>query len=451
MARLKRANETFLLATGNQAVIADGTTTLVDADGTTNLASGQLGVFHVGIEGTNTPYTAIAVGDTFIESPAIMISQGTANAADAGLGTDGVYKKPHRDSHRIVGKNTRYWRGKAYVAPRQNAWVIGADDAASDAIGTPLDETTYSVRISFKGRRNDEAYSLSTRDSVIASVTTPDYTTLGTVNPLDHLIQNMVSELNKMSRLIVTNGRRGNKNFVALAVRFEAGFSGANSTTNVSALDSLDGAVAVTGYGFSTDAETAAANDNSAMGAAFVAMVADTNCDVDTDTQVVDLDLATAGVAVSGCNGIIIIALDALTAYVDRIPQLKTDLEVSLPNGFATTVGCYDSSAMKEGENTPRQLQILYNDTQGQREYPANQNRTEFPVITPPLTFDTTAIYSVYIIESDSVDTKLISPNVVSPLRTYIVIPDASTTTKNGLEAVLNSYFNSVGLPAVNI
>lgn len=451
MARRKRANEFFLLATGNQTVIADGVTTLVDSDGTTNLASGQLGVFHSGLGGTNTMNTAISTGDTVAESPKIIIAQGTADAADAGLGSDGFFNKPYRKSHEIVGRNVRVWSGKAYVAPELNAWVIGADDGAADAIGTPLDNTTYSVRVTFHGRRYDEMFNIRTRKSIVASVTTPDYTALGTVNPLDHLIQNLVYELNKNSRLIVTNGRRGNENFVAMAVRFEAGFSGANSTTNVSTLDSLDGAQAVTGYGFSTDAETATANNNSQMGAAFVNMVADTAVDVDTDTQVVDIDIATAGVATSGCNGIIIIGLNALTIGEDRIPQVKTRLVVSLGENFLSSVTCAESSDVEEGSGVPRQLQLLYNDTQGQREYPANQNRVEFPVIAPPVTFDTTAIYSIYIIESDVADAKIISPDVVNPLRTYVIVPDASTTTKNALEAVLNPYFGSVGLPAVNI
>ena len=451
MARRKRAPEVFLLATGNQSVVADGITALVDSDGTTNLASGQLGVFHSGLGGTNTMNTAISTGDTIAESPKIFIAQGTADAANAGLGSDGFFNKPYRRSHEIVGRNTRVWTGKAYVAPELNAWVIGADDGAVDAIGTPLDNTTYSVRLTFHGRRYDEMYNIRARKSIVASVTTPDYTTLGTVNPLDHLIQNLVYELNKNSRLITTNGRRGNENFVAMAVRFEAGFSGANTTTNVSDLDSLDGAVAVGGYGFSTDAETAAANNNSQMGAAFVNMVAETAVDVDTDTQVVAINVNTAGVAVSGCNGIIIIALDSFTVMEDRIPQVKTRLVVSLGENFPASAACIEASDMEEGSGVPRQLQLLYNDTQGQREYPANQNRVEFPVIPAPVTFDTTAIYSVYIIESDVADNKIISPDVVNPLRTYIIVPDASTTTKNELEAVLNAYFGSALLPAVNI
>lgn len=451
MARRKRATEVFLLATGDQTVIADGTTAIVTSSGTTNLASGQLGVFHSGLGGTNTMNTAINVGDTTAQSPKIFIAQGTSDASDTGLGSNGFYKKPYRKSHEIVGRNTRVWTGKAYVAPRLNAWVIGADGGAADAIGTPLDLTTYTVRLTFTGRRYDEMFTLKSLKSVVASYTTPDYTTLGTVNPLDHLIQNLVSELNKNSRAIVTNGHRGNENFVALAVRFEGSFSGANTTTNVSDLDSLDGNTTVGGYGFATDAETAAANNNSQMGAAFVAMVADTAVDVDTDTQVVSINLDTAGTATSGCNGILIIALDEPTSYVDRIPQVKTTLNVALGENFLSTVSCANSSASREGEGVPRQLQLLYNDTQGQREYPANQNRVEFPVITPPVTFDTTAIYSVYIIESDVVDNKIISPDVVNPLRTYIVVPDASTTTKNALEAVLNPYFASAGLADVNI
>lgn len=453
MGKFKRAVEHILLATGNQAVIADGATALVNTSGQCNLASGQLGVFHVGIEGTGTNNVAINAGDTVADSPIIQIAVGMPDASNPGPGDfAGFYNKTHLLSHRIHGKLTRYWRGKAYVAPRQNAWVIGADDAAADAIGTPLDETTYGLRVTFKGVRHDEAYSTSTRDSIVGRFTTPDYTTLGTVNPLDHLIQNMVSELNKNSRIIVTDGHRGTKPFVALAVRFEAGFSGANSTTNVSDLDSLNGATTVTGYGFATDAETAAANNNSAMGAAFVAMVADTTVDVDTDTQVVDIDLTTAGAAVSGCNGILIIALDEQIAYDDRTPQVKVDLEVSKTDGFGAAVTCIDSSDLSEGGWSPRQITILWDTTVGLRGY--SQNRSVIPIIQNPAVTEllgATEIYDLYIIESEELQRELVSPDNVALQRTYIFVPNAGTTTKNGLEAALNSYFGSVALPAVNL
>lgn len=453
MGKFKRAVEQILLATGNQSVIADGATALVNSSGQCNLASGQLGVFSAGIEGTLADGISINTGDSVSDAPAIEIAVGLPNASLPGPGTyAGFYNKTHLKSHRIFGKMTKYWKGKAYVTPRLNAWVLGADDAATDAIGTPLDETTYSLRVTFKSRRHDEAYGVTTRDSIVASFTTPDYTTLGTVNPLDHLIQNLTSELNKNSRQIVTDGHRGTKPFVALAVRFEGSFSGANSTTNVSDLDSLDGNTTVTGYGFATDTETSAANNNSQMGAAFAAMVADTDADVDTDTQVVALNLTTAGAATSGCNGIIILALDELIAYDDRVEQLKVDLEVAKFAGFGTAVGLYDSSELKEGAWSPRQITILWNDTVGQRGY--SQNRSIIPIIqNPPVTdlLSSTGIYDLYLIESEGLQRELVSPDNVSLQRTYIFVPNGSSTTKNGLEAVLNAYFGSVGLPAVNL
>ena len=84
MGKFKRAVETILVASGNATVVADGSTTLVSSTGACNLASGQLGVFHGSYDGGGTVGTAISVGDTVTDAPAIVIAQGTANASSPG-------------------------------------------------------------------------------------------------------------------------------------------------------------------------------------------------------------------------------------------------------------------------------------------------------------------------------------------------------------------------------
>lgn len=449
MANIKQLPN-FLFSKSNATVVADGATTLYTSSGTANLADGQLGIFAVGLNGSSN-YTAINSGDTVVEAPEIIIAQGTPYSAVGGeTAVAGIFSKIYETSHRIRGAETRVWRGQAYVAPRQNAWVVGADSGAIDEIGRPLDETTYSIRVTFRGRRRDYSNSTNALDSVFAQYTTKDYTTLGYTDAqaTDDLVQNLVSELNKRSQAVTTNGRRGNRPFVALAIRHEGSFSGANSTTNVSDLDSLDGGVAITGYGLSTDAETAAANNNSAMGAAFAALVADTAADVDTDTQVVDINLTTAGTATSGCNGIIIMALDEKIAYDDRNKHVKVRLSVDLPDGFDTTVGKYESSDTNEGEGAPRQLRIDWRYSQGLRE---RENLNMIPIVEPADYISNTEVYSVYGIVTRTVDYRNGAPSGFNEAATYICVPNGDTTTKNALEAALNAYFGSVNLPAVNI
>ncbi len=448
MASIKQL-PTFLFADGNATVVADGATALVATAGTANLADGQLGIFAVGLHG-NSNYTAINSGDGVTEAPEIVIAQGTQYSSVGGASTvSGMFNKIYEESHRIRGRETMVWRGQAYVAPRQNAWVIGADDNAADAIGRPLDLTTYSIRVTFKGRRQDATVTPNSRDSVFATYTTRDYTTLGLtdVQATDDLVQNLVAELNKRSIKVVTNGRRGNRPFVALAVRFEAGFSGANSTTAASDMDSLDGATVVAGYGFSTDAETGN-NNNSAMGAAFVAMIADTTVDVDTDTQVVAVDLDTAGAATSGCNGIIIMACDESTAYNDRTPDLKVNLMVDLSDTFNSTVAKVNSSDMSEGEGSPRQLRNKWRYSQGLRE---NSNLSEIPIIEPADYIDNADVYAIYTIVTRTHQAMNASPNLSADAVTFVCIPNGDTTTINAFEAAMNAYFGTVGLPAVNI
>lgn len=450
MSKPKRSVERMLFATGNAAVLADGATALVSTTGACNLSNGQLGVFDSGGYGTNAANTAINTGDTFAESPRIIIAQGTPYSATPGATAfAGFFRDVYEKSHEIVGRNVKWFTGQAYVAPELDAWAIGADTGAVDAIGTPLDETEYGVRVTFNGRIREEMVGLKQRDSIYVSYTTPDYTTLGTTNPLDHLIQHLVYELNRNSRNIVTNGNRGNYPFVAFAVN--TGSAGTFSGTGevlFSALDSLDGGVA-TGYGFSTDAETAAAHNNSQMGAAFVSLIADTDSDFDTDSEVVPIDLDTAGTNAIGANAIAIIALNEEEAFIERSKTLKVKLSVSLDGGFLSTVGVYNTGGMDEGQGVPRVIQIMYNDTAGQRKY--SQNREAFPVITPPDYVVDTEIYDTYIIESWDPYVQLASPDVTETQRTYIFVPSGDTTTKNSLEAVLNAYFGPAGIPAVNL
>jgi len=451
MANIKQLPN-YLFADGNAAVVADGATTLYSASGTANLSSKQLGVFAVGLDSSSN-YTAINTGDTVVEAPEIIIAQGTPYSATGGIGPSaGMFRKIYETSHRIRGKETIVYRGQGYVAPRQNAWVIGADTSAADEIGRPLDNTVYSIRVTFKGRRRDYASSSNALDSVFVSYPTKNYTALGYTDAqaVDDLVQNLVAELNKASRLIVTNGRRGKYDFVAMAVRFEGSFSGANTTTNVSDLDSLDGGVTVGGYGFATDAETAAANNNSAMGAAFAALVADTDVDVDTDTQVVAVNTATAGTATSGCNGIIIMAIDEFkdVAHDDRVKHLKLKLSVDLEGGWETTVCKEEASGVLEGEGSPRQLRIDWRYSQGLRE---RENLSMIPVVEPTDYLDDTEVYAVYAIVTQTNEYRNGAPAGFNQAVTFICVPNADTTTKNTLEAVLNPYFASVGFPAVNL
>lgn len=456
MANKRRSLEYIIVASGNQAVIADGSTALTDSSGNCNLASGQLGVFHAGLGGTNTMDTAINVGDTITESPAIYIAQGTPDASSPGYTANGMYGITNLKSHKIAGRDTLVWKGSAYTAPVLPAWVIGADAGTSDAIGTPLDETEYSVNVAFSGRRHDEAFTKGARDSVRVKFTTPNYTVLGTTNPLDHFIQNVVSEINKNSRLIVTNGRRGNKPILAVAVRFEGSFSGTAKSvgdgSSTAHMSDLTGSVAFpTGYGLSTDAETGSGLDNSQMAAAFAALRAATDNDVDATTQVCAVNLATAGTNASGANGIIILGLDEVTAYEDRVPEVKTYISVGLSGGWLSTTGKYSTEGA-EGGWSPRQIKLKWNEFYGMNLN--TQNRLLDPIVLQIDIDDlltSTAVYDVYIIQSSFLDVKTISPSDMRKGITYIFVPTTGTTTKANLEAVLNGYFGSVNLPNVNV
>lgn len=456
MKRFKRPVEVFLVSASDATVLSDGATSLVTSTGGTNLANGQLGVFHYGVDGTNSPFVALGVGDTIADSPAIVIAQGTANASSPGPDPnfEGAFTRPYRISAPIYGSGVRAYTGQAYVVPTQNSWLIGADDADGGTIGTPLDETTYSVRVTFNGRRRDMMNSAANLDSFVASYTTPDYTALATVDPLDHLVQNLVYQMNMNSAHIVTNGHRGKYPFIALALRCEGAPGVTYTGTAVSALDNKDGGVGIGSYGITTDAETAASNNDSVLGNTFdLAAAAGTSGTIDTTSQVVDVDLDIAGTGADGANAILIIAMDESLYYEDRVKQRKVDMQVSLKAGFVSTVEVQDLTDPQEGQGTYRYMTLWYKDTEGQREYPANQNRTEFPVIAATVPFSSTANYSLYIIEHQDTREFLVSPNNVRLHKTIVCVPKGDTTTKNALEAVLNPWMASLPnpFPALNI
>jgi hypothetical protein len=459
MGKFGRAVETILVASGDATVLSDGSTTLVDSNGNCNLANGQLGVFHATYDGGSTPGTAISVGDTVSDAPAIQIAQGTPYVSSPGPATyNGFFNKTHIVSPSIFGKLTRVFRGQSYTAPRYNAWVVGATEGQSDAISTPLDETKYSLRITMSSRRHEETFSESTRQSTVIEYTTPDYTTLGTTNPLDHLVQNMVNKINLQSRLVLTNGHRGNKDFIAFAVRHDEASNAfsAGGSVLISALDALAGGTAypTTGYGgISTDAETTSGGSNSQQGAAWVAIAADSNNDIATTDAVVPINLTTAGSNTYGANGIVIMAIDPTLAYEDRQRLTKIKMAVSLIDGFGTATGLFESSDVQEAEGSARKVRLFYRDTAGQRLY--SQNRIELPIVElldPDVMIPSGEVYDTYIIESETphAEGSYFQDNTRLQ-RTYVFIPVDNTTTTAAFEAALNPYFASADFSAVTL
>jgi len=444
MRNARRPVEKILVAktdgSTGQAIVADGTTRFTNQSTfVTNLADGQLGVFDATGNGTNAINVAISPGDTVKESPEIVIAQGTPQSSSPStISVQGFFPRTYEAS-RIAGKSVKVFRGKAYRAGTLNAWTIGADLGQSDAI-VPLDETEFSLLITQKGRRKEFENSTRGRQGLSVNYVTPDYTTLGfsASASLDHLVQNLVVEINKHSTLHNTNNRKGKEDFVAFAVDTDATTATAGSTTiaGITAGTTSINGVIIT----------------AAMEAALDAIAADANVpDIDSSSRIVPTALTTAGTGVATTQAVVILSLDEATAFIDRVPQVKINLDLGLTAGFNyPTVLLKESQAADEGEGSGRFWKIYYEGTDGQRAY--HTNRVEYPVIPQPQYVVETETYDAYIIEhGTNVETTLteVSHN---PMKTIILVPSSDTTTKNQLEAVLNPWIQSAAnLPFVSI
>jgi len=422
----KRAVESILVADGNQA-LATGGQPIIDSAGY-NVANEQLAVFSQSSTGTLDKGEILTAGATVQDAPVIAIAQGTPFSGT--LGSSAVQGVPDVNvlkSNPIDGRYVLSVNKSAYVAPRASAWTLGG---ATTAAIVPLDNTVFGVNIAYRSHREDYLFSKHIVQAKTVTYNTPDYTALGTVSPTDQLVQNMVSEINKQSNGVKTNGYNGNFPFIALAVDFD-GSSGLG--LQFSALTT--GTALPAGYGgYVTDAQLRAA----------LTEVVTNNSDITGSSEIVPINLATAGAAANS-DAILIVSLSDKFAVEDRVWQKQVRLEVGLPYGFNyPTVGLSEDSVVLEGEGAGRQWSVTFLNTSGQRQ---TQNRSLFPFLTPYNPVDSSATYIAYQIEHYEVTENGVAANINAPLKTIVLIESADTTTQTQFEAVMNPWLLSLNTP----
>ncbi len=226
---MKRSNlkyrESFLVATGNQAMLKTGN---ISGSGTaTNIASGQLGVIaatneqahlNAGDLLTSTNNPAAAAANTASECPAIYICQGTPNSADTSQNVGWFYEDPNFVKSSIIRANTvRSFTAQLYALPVLSSTMFsGWADSNVESI------KDYTVYTEFRSRRNDRDYGQNV-EQVPVTFQTPDLTTLAPDSKLDYLITNLVYRMNQQSKLWRDVSGRGNRNFVTLAINASGG------------------------------------------------------------------------------------------------------------------------------------------------------------------------------------------------------------------------------------
>jgi hypothetical protein len=230
MSKFKRENQldmVQLLVAGCDAANQDQNLSvagpLLGAGTAAGVADGQLGVLSWDFEGTVGLGTFIPAGTTATDVAAIKIIQGTpasANTtrADIWQAEDQAWRESgiiHSDMIRSV----------AVKKCQPGKWGnVSFTDFDTSCIGTC--HTEYYVGINLDSIRNDRDYGKTGGPTVNEVFETPNYTALGTVDPLDHLLQNMLLKVNTRSRLAYLGTptyRGGNEDVLALAINTGGG------------------------------------------------------------------------------------------------------------------------------------------------------------------------------------------------------------------------------------
>lgn len=438
----KRATESFIVAIAGQSTMPTSGQYYNSATGNVNLSNGQIGPVSASHWGTTAMNNFIDNSPTLAEAPVIAFYQGTSASASAATAT-ATYPlsvRTFEKTNPIDGRNKNVLVTKqAFRGARHNVWTVGAISSATTGVVNVLDSTEYRMTVAFSSRRTDEH--LSTGNQVASlplTVTTPSFTDLGTSDVLarDYIMTHFGYQINYNSSAFLSSNRfQGSDPIIAFAVGIaNSGPGGAAAGTAIASIAAGDTLAVVTIDGVDrsivvTQEILDSLNDAAAL---------------NSFTHIFKIDKANAGTATGGtATGLMIMGWDETLAYVDRIPQRKVRLRVALRAGFDyLTVNNTEDVNPDEGQGYSRQLELLYQETQGQRKYA--QRHVEDPVINYPSPIVDGQTYVVYNIVHGRTEQISVAGVSHSPYREIICIPRYSTgTTTNPLIATFDTWVNT--------
>jgi hypothetical protein len=226
----------------------------------------------------------------------------------------------------------------------------------------------------------------------------------------------------------------------AVAGDVDLGVDAATSRANLVAAINL-GPGSGTAYHASTVANPEGARARLGAGNTVVITAATAVTTTETFTAVGNVFGAATAAAVNVVSGkadqLVLMTLDRNLAYEDRIPYVKTRIEVGLFDGFnSDTVLSTKVQESSEGSGTARQWQIIYDNTHRQRQY--DQYRGfEAMKIQYPNPVEEDVFYDAAILEHYHFDT-VGTTNVVKPFKAIILIPNAENANTGALTADVN-------------
>lgn len=382
------------------------TGSLVDGSTALGVGNGQLGVISWDGDGVATYGTFLTAG-TLADARAIKVVQGTPASAD--ITTADPWEVSHQGYKNSGILRADHVRSITVQKPRSARW---GTHAFMD-VPVPEDNTEYRMYVELESVRNDRQYG-GNDEIVHARFETPDYTTLGTTNPEDHMLSNLLFDLNTQSRHVrLSNGAyvRGNRNVLALGINV----SGAGTGTPIGTLtcgdsvdimvstDSVTGETVTTSIVIDYPILLALAYQIAKQARINALTTPDAITDeltVTSEIQVINLDTAGTAALGSGIDAFIVLGLpDVPAPYFDNIEQTMTDVRVNLADGFVVDPPFAVKGELDEGTGQGRKWLIM-NDNRHQLGIHTMQNHPHGEYFSEGVKYiDPLGNYTSYIVD----------------------------------------------------
>ena len=318
--------EDILVVKGDQAFPTGNFTT-----GTTalNLQDGMIGVLSMDHNSAvKVPGQYLVSGDDSNEVQAIRIVQGTPKSTSTQNADIWGVSDPAFVESGIIRKNhvTSVMVKKAKFA------TLGAQSFTG--FPTPVNNGEYNAFLNLKSVRYHKEYGVNNPNLVYGSApVVADYT--GITNPLDYVLQYLITDLNTRSKMVTTNTRKGNKNFVVFGLKVAGGSGQALGTITPT-----------TSFTFQTTGGVAQTFTSSVEFCQAIARLVQDSALTNTST-IENVDITTAGAAAK-VDALVVVGLPhTLAAYYDNVEQQMVFPMMNLGGNFIsgttdpTVVTCY--------------------------------------------------------------------------------------------------------------
>lgn len=405
--------ESLLVIKGDQAVVSGLFATATTA---LNLASGQLGVLSMDPNSTvRVPGEYLRSGDDSTEVQAIKLVQGTPVSGATQLADIWeVGDKSHVESATI-----RKGRIRSVYVKKAKFATYGAQ--VITGFPTPTNTGSYNAFLKLNSVRYRKEYGITNDNSLYAAVPVTDFTTAGITQPKDFVLQHLAVDFNSQSKLVTTNTRKGNKNFVVLGVKVAGGSGQALGTITPT-----------TTFNFQVvNGVNQAMTSSVELCQTLAQLVVDSTLTTSSTIEVLN---ASASGAAATVDALIVIGLPhKLAAYYDGMKEDMVTPTMNLGGDFISTstdptvVTCYAS----EGTGHSRKWD-LQNRWRNQLNVHTKQVQPQDDWFSEGISYIDLSkqFYTSYIIEHYDIESTLTN-EIQDPLRTTLLFrcePDSSFT-----------------------